>query len=325
MISYIESFNAYSRRSDPRNLFLVNVFKNKINCFSIFDYNSLGITARIIRYLLCLYCTSSPQGQSVRYIPVSVANAIFSFPFFSGFILLVWTLFSVFLVRCQQVIFQTTVLFTYYNFFLSLILACNWLYFLLSSALIAWINWLNNYHYHRTVSEVTSLNNYHRNVLEVNWLNNYRYHCRVFEVNWFNNYNCHRTVSEVNSLNNYHRNVLKVNWLNNYHYHRTVFEVNWLNNYHYHRTVSEVAKDINQFTRYIIRNRGSSVSIVSDYGLDDRVIQVRSSAEAKEDFSSSSCVQTGSGAHPASCPMGTGCPLPGGKARPGVTLTTHLI
>jgi hypothetical protein len=29
------------------------------------------------------------------------------------------------------------------------------------------------------------------------------------------------------------------------------------------------------------------------------------------------CVQTGSGAHPASCPMGNGGPFPGGKARPG--------
>jgi hypothetical protein len=34
-----------------------------------------------------------------------------------------------------------------------------------------------------------------------------------------------------------------------------------------------------------------------------------------EDFSSSLCVQTGSGAHPASCSMGTGGPFPGGKAR----------
>jgi hypothetical protein len=31
-----------------------------------------------------------------------------------------------------------------------------------------------------------------------------------------------------------------------------------------------------------------------------------------EDFSSSLCVRTGSGAHPASCPMGTGCSFPGG-------------
>jgi hypothetical protein len=29
------------------------------------------------------------------------------------------------------------------------------------------------------------------------------------------------------------------------------------------------------------------------------------------------CVQTGSGAHPASYPTGTGVPFPGGKARPG--------
>jgi hypothetical protein len=41
--------------------------------------------------------------------------------------------------------------------------------------------------------------------------------------------------------------------------------------------------------------------VVSDYRLDDRAI----------------CVQTGSGAHPASCTMGTGGPFPGGKARPG--------
>jgi hypothetical protein len=37
----------------------------------------------------------------------------------------------------------------------------------------------------------------------------------------------------------------------------------------------------------------------------------------KDDFSSSLCVQTDSGAHPASCTMGTGGPFPGGKARPG--------
>jgi hypothetical protein len=55
---------------------------------------------------------------------------------------------------------------------------------------------------------------------------------------------------------------------------------------------------------------------VSGYGLDDRAIGVRSPAGAK-DFSSSLCVQTGSGAHPASSPMGTGSPFPGDKARPG--------
>jgi hypothetical protein len=61
-------------------------------------------------------------------------------------------------------------------------------------------------------------------------------------------------------------------------------------------------------------SRGSSVSIVSDYGLDYRAIKVRSPAEAK-DFSSSLCVQTSTGAHPASCTIGTGGHFPGDKAR----------
>jgi hypothetical protein len=51
---------------------------------------------------------------------------------------------------------------------------------------------------------------------------------------------------------------------------------------------------------------------VSDYGLDDRAIGVRSPAGEK-DFSSNLCVQTGSEAQPASCPMGTVGPFPGGK------------
>jgi hypothetical protein len=61
---------------------------------------------------------------------------------------------------------------------------------------------------------------------------------------------------------------------------------------------------------------GSSGSIVSDYGLDGRAIGVRSPAGAK-DFSYNVCVQTGSGAHPASCKMGTGGPFPGGKSAAG--------
>jgi hypothetical protein len=55
---------------------------------------------------------------------------------------------------------------------------------------------------------------------------------------------------------------------------------------------------------------------VSDYGLDDRAIGVRFPTGAK-DFSSSLCVQTGSGAHPASCTMGTGGPFPWGKSAAG--------
>jgi hypothetical protein len=54
---------------------------------------------------------------------------------------------------------------------------------------------------------------------------------------------------------------------------------------------------------------------MSDYVLDDRAIEVRSPTGA-EDFSSL-CVQIGSGANPASYPVGTGGPFPGGKARPG--------
>jgi hypothetical protein len=61
------------------------------------------------------------------------------------------------------------------------------------------------------------------------------------------------------------------------------------------------------------------IVIVTDYGLYDWAIEVRTAAGAK-DFSSSLCVQTGSGAHPASCTMGTGGwggPFSGAKARPG--------
>jgi hypothetical protein len=68
--------------------------------------------------------------------------------------------------------------------------------------------------------------------------------------------------------------------------------------------------------RTVCGSRGSSGSIMSDYGLEDRAIEVRSPTGA-EDFSSSPCIQTGSGAHPASYPMGTRGSFPGGKAQPG--------
>jgi hypothetical protein len=77
----------------------------------------------------------------------------------------------------------------------------------------------------------------------------------------------------------------------------------------------------NMYLYYTHRSRVSSGSIVSDYGLDDRAIGVRSMAWAN-DFSSSLCVQTGSAAHPASCTMGTGGPFPGGKS---VTTHPHLV
>jgi hypothetical protein len=60
---------------------------------------------------------------------------------------------------------------------------------------------------------------------------------------------------------------------------------------------------------------GSSVSKMSGYGLDVRAIRF-DPRQRRKNLSSSLCVQTGSGAHPASCTMGTGGPFPGAKARP---------
>jgi hypothetical protein len=51
-------------------------------------------------------------------------------------------------------------------------------------------------------------------------------------------------------------------------------------------------------------------------GPSDWTTGVRSPTEA-EDFSSSLCIQNGSGAHPASCTMGTGGSFPRGKVQPG--------
>jgi hypothetical protein len=70
------------------------------------------------------------------------------------------------------------------------------------------------------------------------------------------------------------------------------------------------------YLQWTCKSRVSSVSVVSDYGLDDRAIGIRSPSGAK-DFSCSLCVQTGSGAHPAFCTMGTGGPFPGGKNAAG--------
>jgi len=64
------------------------------------------------------------------------------------------------------------------------------------------------------------------------------------------------------------------------------------------------------------RSRGSSVSLVSGYRLDDRATRVRFPAKGKC-FSSILCVQTGSAAHQISYPVVTGGHFPGGKARPG--------
>jgi hypothetical protein len=62
---------------------------------------------------------------------------------------------------------------------------------------------------------------------------------------------------------------------------------------------------------------GSSVGTATDYGLDDPGIELRRGP----DFPS---VQTGPGAYPASCTMGTGS-FSGVKCGWGVTLTTHPL
>jgi hypothetical protein len=58
-------------------------------------------------------------------------------------------------------------------------------------------------------------------------------------------------------------------------------------------------------------------------GLEDRCSRVRFPAGAGN-FSLHHRVQNGSGAHPASYPVGTGVSFPGSKAARGVKLTTHL-
>jgi hypothetical protein len=59
------------------------------------------------------------------------------------------------------------------------------------------------------------------------------------------------------------------------------------------------------------KSRDSSVGIAAGYGLDGRGVGVRVPVG---DFSLLHVVQTGSGAEPASYPMGTGTSFPGDNA-----------
>jgi hypothetical protein len=63
----------------------------------------------------------------------------------------------------------------------------------------------------------------------------------------------------------------------------------------------------------IQRESDISVGIAQGYGLDDRGSRIRFPAGAGN-FSLHHRVQNGSGAHPASYPMGTRGPFPGGEA-----------
>jgi hypothetical protein len=67
---------------------------------------------------------------------------------------------------------------------------------------------------------------------------------------------------------------------------------------------------------------GAGVAQSVSWLTTDWTTGVRSPTEA-EDVSSSLCLQTGSGAHPASCSMGTGGPFPRVKRGRGVMLTNH--
>jgi hypothetical protein len=106
----------------------------------------------------------------------------------------------------------------------------------------------------------------------------------------------------------------------------------WASLMNFRKRINPTVIGLNGFYKHLlralthVRSRRISVSIVSGYGLDDREIQIRPPEQTK-DFSSNLCFQIGSGAHPASCPMGTGGPFPGGKARPGrdADHSPHLV
>jgi hypothetical protein len=66
-------------------------------------------------------------------------------------------------------------------------------------------------------------------------------------------------------------------------------------------------------TTIYLGSRDSSVGIALAYGLDDWGSRVRFPTGAGN-FSLHHCVQTDSGAHPTSYPMGTRGSFPGGKA-----------
>jgi hypothetical protein len=63
---------------------------------------------------------------------------------------------------------------------------------------------------------------------------------------------------------------------------------------------------------YINRSRDSVVGIATGYGLDDRGVEVRVPVGSR--IFLLHVLQTGSGAHPDSYPMGTGDSFPGDKA-----------
>ena len=88
--------------------------------------------------------------------------------------------------------------------------------------------------------------------------------------------------------------------------------------YYHLKSPSEHSSWIIKFIMYIVMcGPGSSVGIATDYRLDGPGIESRWGWDFPP-------VQTGPGAHPASCKMGTGS-FPGVKCGRGVLLITHSL
>ena len=79
-----------------------------------------------------------------------------------------------------------------------------------------------------------------------------------------------------------------------------------------------IIKKTSVSSRHIKGTLGSSVGIATGYGLDGPEIKSRWGTRF------SAPVQTGPGAHPASCTMGTGS-FPGVKSGRDMTLTPHPL
>jgi hypothetical protein len=79
----------------------------------------------------------------------------------------------------------------------------------------------------------------------------------------------------------------------------------------------------NKIRHELMRDRGSSVSIVSGYGLDDRAIEVRSPDRDKRIFPLVSVCRPALGPTQPPVQWVPGVPSPGLKRSRGVTLTTH--
>ena len=83
-------------------------------------------------------------------------------------------------------------------------------------------------------------------------------------------------------------------------------------------SLAPILKQTNQVNIIMHCGSGSSVGIATGYGLDGPGVESRWGARF------SAPVQTGPGAHPASCTMGT-VSFPGVKSGRGVTLTPHPL